>query len=192
MVDVTDITTGAINGTGYFDKFMAAMNAQIDSQFVAGRIQSKDAATVYLGALQLAMQQAVAYATVVQQISASQTQVAEGTVKHAHELEIYLSKLYTEQAQTRNTMSKPASLNGGVELSQGAVAGEIGKKNEVLTAQKNGYARLAEQKAAKVIMDAWSISKSSAPGAIVDPAILGELKTNTVLESLAASANLNT
>ena len=149
MADILDITTGALNGTGYFDKFMAALNTQIENQHNLGRIQGTDYATVYLGALQLALQQAVAYVGIVEQVSASQA-------KTAAEVSLLNQKTKTEEAQISDTV-------GAV-----TVAGAIGKQKALHQAQSDGFLRDAEQKATKILMDAWAISKSVS-GDIIDP-----------------------
>ena len=63
MVDIqiTDVTTGAINGTGVFDKLMSTVKAHITEQYDKGRIKGQDYATVYLGALQGVLAQSVEY-----------------------------------------------------------------------------------------------------------------------------------
>ncbi len=48
------------NRDGVFDDLMEAMNSHLDAQFKLGRITGTDFSTVYLGAMQSAIQQAVA------------------------------------------------------------------------------------------------------------------------------------
>ena len=156
MVDITDVTTGTVDGTGHFDKMMAAINAQIDVQFKAGRIQSKDYATVYLGAIQAALAQAVAYVGVVEQVTAS-------TAKTAKESALYDEKVFNEQAKRLDTV------NGTT------VAGEIGIKKTLQTAQADGFARDAEQKVLKIVLDAWSVAKSAVPDTTTNPTLLDEI-----------------
>ena len=63
MVDIqiTDVTTGAISGTGVFDKLMASIKVQIQEEYDAGRIKGSDYATVYLGALQSVLSQSMEF-----------------------------------------------------------------------------------------------------------------------------------
>jgi len=150
MVDVTNITNGQVNGTGYFDKFMDAINAQLASQLTAGRIQQTDFATVYLGALQTALSQAVAYVGVVEQVNASSTRTAA-------EVALLNQKKLTEESQIK------AILSDGTVVFDDATKygnGAVGKQQTVQQAQADGFLRDAEQKAVKILMDAWSISKS--------------------------------
>lgn len=50
-----------VQGTGVFDKLMEAVNAHLSLQFFEGRIKGPDYATVYLGSMQTAMTQAIAF-----------------------------------------------------------------------------------------------------------------------------------
>lgn len=62
--DITDATTvvnGVSDGTGVFDIFMDAINLQINSDYDQGRLTGTDYATVRLGSMQTALQQAVAF-----------------------------------------------------------------------------------------------------------------------------------
>jgi len=170
MADVTDITTGTLNGTGYFDKFMTAMNVQIDSQFSAGRIQSKDAATVYLGALQIALTEAIKYVSVVEQVAASQAKTTSQT-------DLFNQQSFSEQAKIVDVV------NGHT------VAGEIGAKKAVQQAQAKGYSQDAVAKASKVILDGWSIAKAQSPTTVPNPAYFESATMNTLLADLKIKAN---
>ncbi len=150
MADVTDITEGTLTGNGYFDKFMAAINIHIDAQFDNNRIQGKEYATVYLGALQLALSQAVAYVGIVEQVAASSGRTAA-------EIALLEQKTITERAQVEDTIDTVA------------VLGTIGKQKDLQTAQAQGFYRDAEQKALKILMDAWTVSKSVSGDAIDAP-----------------------
>ena len=55
-LDIEQLTTKQVDGTGVFDALMTAMNAQMTAQFEKGRITGGDYAKVYLGAIQSAMQ----------------------------------------------------------------------------------------------------------------------------------------
>ncbi len=141
MVDVTDVTEGTIAGNGYFDKFMAAIDAHLAVQYSKKRIQGPDYATVYLGALQTALSQAVAYVGVVEQVAAS-------AAKTTSETALLDQRTKTEMAQILDTVDSVP------------VVGAIGKQKDLQTAQTNGFSRDAEQKAAKILLDSWSISRS--------------------------------
>ena len=61
FTDVTDATT-VNNGTGYFDDLMKAVNLHVEDQYNKNRIRDTDYATVYLGAVQSAMTEAIKFA----------------------------------------------------------------------------------------------------------------------------------
>jgi hypothetical protein len=150
MVDITDITTGTPNGTGYFDKFMDSINSQLDSQFKLGRLQGKDYANVYLGSMQTALAQAVAYVGVVEQVTSSEA-------RRVAEVALLEQRALTEQAQILDIVAG------------NTVLGTIGKQKALHQAQTAGFARDAEQKAVKIMMDSWGISKSVSHDAIDAP-----------------------
>lgn len=66
----TDVTEGTITGNGYFDKLMASLKTHIQAEYSSGRIKGTDYATVYLGALQSAMAQAIQFALQEKQVEA--------------------------------------------------------------------------------------------------------------------------
>ena len=150
MVDITDITTGTKNGTGHFDKMMDAINVHIQDQFTKGYITNKDYATVYLGALQSALQQAVAYVGIQEQVAASST-------KTAAEAALLAQKLITERSQTEDVIDTVT------------VLGAVGKQKELQQAQINGFTRDAEQKALKILMDSWNVSRAAIGDALEIP-----------------------
>lgn len=58
---VEQLTEGIVAGSGVFDFLMKATTAHLDSQFEKGRITGGDYAKVYLGSVQTAMQQGIAF-----------------------------------------------------------------------------------------------------------------------------------
>lgn len=62
-VDITvdDLTTGSVTGTGAYDRLMATVSAQLESQFKQNRINSSDFAKIYTQAIQYALQAAVQF-----------------------------------------------------------------------------------------------------------------------------------
>ena len=55
-------TNNVVTGTGVFDDLMESVTAHLEAQFQLGRITGTDFATVYLGAIQSALQASVTYA----------------------------------------------------------------------------------------------------------------------------------
>ena len=80
--------------------------------------------------------------------------VAAQKEKSAIECTLLAQKANTELAQTSDTVQiGDPYLNGST-----TVTGIIGKQKTLYTAQTNGFARDAEQKLAKIVTDAWSVS----------------------------------
>lgn len=137
MADITvaQLTTGTVAGNGVFDELMKAVNAQLTEQFDKNRITGSDYATVYLGAMQNAMAQGVQF-LLGEQIADKQA-------------DLLIQKIETEKAQTEDTVTA------------GPVAGTVKKQQDLLTAQTDGFARDAEQKVLKIMMDAYAIQRST-------------------------------
>ena len=61
MINVSDITTGTINGTGVFDVLMRSFREHIQMEYDAGRIKGTDYANVYLSGMNTIIAQSVDY-----------------------------------------------------------------------------------------------------------------------------------
>ena len=59
-LNITDVTTGVIDGTGVLDKLLTTMTAHLTAQYEKRRITGVEYATLYLGAYQATLQQALA------------------------------------------------------------------------------------------------------------------------------------
>lgn len=200
MADIKDITTGVINGSGYFDKFMDAINVHLDNQYKQGYIKGTDYANVYLGSLQAALSQAVAYVSVVEQVRASGIQTGLQETQSAKDIEvkdeqIRASGIQTDIAEEQSTKdlllkqeqidaslakrtaevallnqkrkTEEAQINDTVDGV--TVAGAIGTQKALQAKQTDGFTRDAEQKAAKILMDAWSAEKAVSGDLVFTP-----------------------
>ena len=58
-INITDVTTGVIDGTGVLDKLLTTMTAHLTAQYEKRRITGVEYATLYLGAYQATLQQAL-------------------------------------------------------------------------------------------------------------------------------------
>ncbi len=61
VINLTEVTTGVVTGTGAFDKLMVAVTAHLEVQYKAGRLKGADYASVYLGALQSTLAQSTQF-----------------------------------------------------------------------------------------------------------------------------------
>jgi len=77
MVDITigEITDTTLNGLGYFDKFMTSVNTHLKEQYDKHRIKSSEYSSVYLGAMQSALTEAVKLA-IGRQLASAQADLA--------------------------------------------------------------------------------------------------------------------
>lgn len=58
-LDVCEITTGDVDGTGIFDTLMRSVNSHLTEQFEKGRISGSDFASVYTAAITATLDQAI-------------------------------------------------------------------------------------------------------------------------------------
>jgi hypothetical protein len=181
---ITELTDGenSVTGVGVFDVLMKAARAHLDDQFTQGRIRGPEYSTVYLGSLELAMQTALAFvlqqrkndleAQLVEQQVANA--VLEGTVLVAQECklraEFDLTVSATEKsAQEILLLAQKIATEKAQILSTGVDANSvIGKQKLLYEAQTNGFARDAEQKAAKLLVDSWSVRRTTDEGTVAD------------------------
>lgn len=61
-IDVEDITTGGLNGTGDFDILFRTMATHLDAEFSKNRLRGTDYATVYMGTAQMVMSESIKFA----------------------------------------------------------------------------------------------------------------------------------
>lgn len=85
-IQLDSITNDA--GTGVFDKLMAAVNDQIESQYLNNRITGSDYANVYLGGMQAVLQQSMQYVLQEQLTEAQIEDVIAGTALKEKQTEI--------------------------------------------------------------------------------------------------------
>ncbi len=138
----TNIATSAapdydVTGDGVFDDLMESVNAHLSAQFNLGRITGSDYATVYLTAMQAAIQQAVAYTL--------------GQAKTNAEVSLLAQKEITEWAQTQQS-TNTAPVAGSI----------LGRQALLAEEQAKGFRWNADQKYLKTLLDAWAINISTA------------------------------
>jgi vacuolar-type H+-ATPase catalytic subunit A/Vma1 len=164
MADILlrEVTTGKIDGTGVFDTLMRAVDTHLQEEFKQGRIKGTDYGQVYLSSLNSVMQQSVSYVLGKQAADKQAellnqqklTEVAQTALvgkqeeRVDEEISLLKQKLFTEEAQVKDTVDGAA------------VAGAIGKQKALQEAQTSGFQRDAEQKAAKLYIDAWAVRYS--------------------------------
>ena len=174
-ISINDITSEGTSETGLFERLMDSIETRILTQFNAGRIKGTDYATVYLGAMQTALTQAIGFTLqkdqasnqadlIEEQIRASQINTGLATdqsvasvSKTNREIDLLVQRKKTEQAQILDVID-------GI-----AVAGSVGKEKALHQAQIDTYQRDAEQKLLKILMDAWNVTKTVSGASLPTP-----------------------
>ena len=136
LSNATAVGTGtAADGTGNFDQLMKVVTLHVEAQFNAGRITGTDYATVYLGALQSTLAQAVTFTLNMN--------------KANEEADLLAQKRTTEYAQTLVTGETTPNANS-----------VTGKQITLFTEQAKGFKWNAENKYLKTLLDAYAINVS--------------------------------
>ena len=195
---IDDITSGSVTGTGIFDKLMATVAAQLQSEFQADRITKSDYGQVYVSALNATLAQAIQFlltkdqaaiqaATLVTQLELLELQKAQLQLQNE---KLALEKLQTEQ-QTLLIASQvltDAAQRGLIKQktitetaqTQDGYAGIVGQQKALYAAQTTGFTRDAEQKAAKLALDILATQLSTDDSMTVEntnmhPAAIGAM-----------------
>ena len=168
MADISFSTlsnaTTATDGTGNFDKLMKVVTLHVEAQFNAGRITGTDYATVYLGALQSVLAQAVTFTLNMN--------------KANKETDLLTQKEITEYAQTGTTTANTLPVSGSV----------TGKQITLFTEQAKGFKWNADAKYLKTVVDAYSVNLSVSKTTDDDtqPAVGGHANTTGLTSSSKA------
>jgi hypothetical protein len=193
---VSNLTEAKLDGIGAFDVLMRATKAHLDGEFKQGRITGTEYSTVYLGAMEAAMQTALQF---VLQRDKSQAEIAlieaqtskvqaeqelverqtlnaieEGKVLIAQECKLRAE--YDVLMQTKLKTSQETELllwKVNTEKAQTVALGVdpdsvIGKQKLLYQAQATGFERDAEQKAAKLMIDSWNVRRTTDEATVAD------------------------
>lgn len=188
-ISLSDLTTAQVTGTGVFDVLMQAAKGHLEQEFTKGRIKGTEYSTVYLGSLQAILSQAVEFllnkdkhalegqllAAQIEKIQAEKALVAQQTLNAAKELlvlEAQICKLQAEYDMIMETKLKTAEerallqWKAATEKAQTLGTGVdpdsvVGKQKQLYQAQADGFKRDAEQKAAKIMSDSWSVQRTT-------------------------------
>ena len=136
LSDATTVGTGTgTDGDGNFDNLMKVVTLHLEKQFTDGRITGTDYATVYLGAFQSTLAQAVSFTLNMN--------------KANEEADLLAQKTTTEYAQTLVTGETTPNAN--------SIAG---KQITLFEEQAKGFKWTADGKYLKTIVDAYSVNLS--------------------------------
>lgn len=188
-INVTDLTTGTVDGTGIFDALMQVTKAHIQEEYDKNRIKGPEYATVYLGAMQAVMDRALQFLLQQQRVDLEaqllaeqieteglqQLKLIQETTNLATENTVLVAqecKLRAEydliMEQKLKTTQETALLAQKKVTEQAQTNGSgvdadsvIGKQKLLYAAQTAGYQRNAEQKAADLLISAWNVRRTT-------------------------------
>jgi hypothetical protein len=149
------VTNNVVTGSGVFDDLMEAVTTHLEAQYQLGRITGGDFATVYLGAMQSALQQSVAYSI--------------GAEKTNAEVPLINQKKITEYGQTLQTTDATPNANS-----------VMGKQITLYGEQAKGFKWNADQKYLKTLLDSWAINISTAGVASTNVVALNATGTGNI------------
>lgn len=103
--DVTELTTGSVDGTGIYDTLMRSSKAHLMEEWNANRISNAEYSAVYLGMMQATLQQSVAFLLNHQQKE-----------KVSAEIGLIRQQTVTELTQTDDDIPLGLGFNGGTAV----------------------------------------------------------------------------
>ena len=165
------VTNNVVTGTGVFDDLMEAVTTHLEAQYQLGRITGSDFATVYLGAMQSALQQSVGYTLGQESTNSTVILQTKQGLKVDQEKALLLQKTTTEYAQTLVTGNTTPNANS-----------ILGKDITLKGEQSKGFKWNADQKYLKTLMDAWTVNTN----------IAGTASTTITALNATGTGNLNT
>lgn len=188
-VTLAELTSTTVDGNAVFDTLIAAVRANIELEFRAGRIKGAEYSQVYLGALETTMRTALEFLLqrqrnvleaqlLEQQVLKAQVEVqvleqqklnaqqeflvlqAQVEKLNAEKDVILASQLKTEQEKLL-LEQKVLTERAQVEAGIAAAGSVIGRQNALYEAQANGFLRDAEQKAANIMVGVWNVQRTT-------------------------------
>jgi len=172
---VTDLTTGKVDGIGVFDKLMAATKPHIKAEYDSGRIKGAEYSQVYLGAVQSAMSNSIEFllrqastqsqnALLDQQLLTETQNTLVATAqkcKLQNEFMVLDQQITKVQNEALLLAQKKTTELAQVSSANVASTSVVGAQVALYTAQKDGFTRDAEQKAAKLYFDTWNVRRTT-------------------------------
>lgn len=156
-LEVSNITTGTIDGTGTFDVLMKAVSLHLQREYSANRITGDVYAKAYIEIMNNTLAQATQYIVAAFQASANEDLIKAQIDQIRAQIELIGYQGVSEQAKYKDTVD-------GVPIT-----GSIGKQKDVYTAQIKGFKDSALQSVAKTMMDIWSVQRSTDEGITPTP-----------------------
>ena len=163
-LDVSNVTTGTIDGTGTFDVLMQTVFLHLQREYASGRITGDMYAKAYIEIMNNTLAQATQYVVAAFQATANDDLVAAQIRKINKDIELVTEQIELIDYQGISEQAKYLDVvNGQV------IAGTIGKQKDVYTAQTKGFKDSALQSLAKTMIDTWSVRRSTDEGTTTTP-----------------------
>ena len=163
-LEVSNITTGTINGTGTFDVLMQTVFLHLQREYASGRITGDMYAKAYIEIMNNTLAQATQYVVAAFQATANDELVAAQIRKINKDIEMVTEQIELIGYQGVSEQAKYRDVVDGQ-----AIAGTIGKQKDVYTAQTKGFKDSALQSLAKTMIDTWSVRRSTDEGTTTTP-----------------------
>lgn len=213
-IAITDLTTGAVDGAGVFDRLMQAVNAHINREYTNQRIKGTDYANVYLRSLEVSMTQALQFVLTEERagheadLAKTNTELAElqkqkltkeiALLDQQIKVQIQQEELLKKQVlktvqETAVLVAKEKTERAQTESSIAAADSVIGKQKTLYERQADGFLRDAEQKAVDSMMQAWVTARTTDPNTVPTTAVLGvdNAKLATMITKLGQGVGVN-
>lgn len=193
---VSELTEATLDGDGVFDVLMRANKAHLESEFTKSRIKGPEYSTVYLGALTQVLQVAMTFALtkekssleadlLKEQILNAQAQRAlinqqtqNALIEHDNLIKqgcVLASQFDLNMAQVERAKSETLLINQKLITERAQTTAQsvddssvVGRQKALYAAQTAGFARHAEQQATKLLVDTWSIRRTTDTGTLAD------------------------
>ena len=163
-LDVSNVTTGTIDGTGTFDVLMQTVFLHLQREYASGRITGDMYAKAYIEIMNNTLAQATQYVIAAFQATANDDLVAAQIRKINKDIGLVTEQIELIGYQGIGEQAKYLDVvNGQV------IAGTIGKQKDVYTAQTKGFKDSALQSVAKTMIDTWSVRRSTDEGTLTTP-----------------------
>ena len=140
MADIlfSEVTTGLPTGNGYFDVLMRSVKAHIEIEYNANRIKGPDYTTVYLGAMQSAMQLAEQFVLGEKLQEAQIADIEKGIVVKTQQIASMVLEDGIKQAQSdKDLLVKQEQIDMSIaqQLTEAQQTLDVTKATEVKTQQ---------------------------------------------------------
>lgn len=134
-MEVADITSGSLNGTGVFDSLMRAVKVHLDQEYKKNRFSGEDYSTLYMGAMNAVLQQSIQYALTKEQSDAQAALLAAQASKTAVEELLVTQQLQNLTTEQLNLVKQGAQLDKqGLLLDEQVI--KAGEDTALVTQQK--------------------------------------------------------